>query len=129
MLQESAKSSLHVNVFFVDETGFQVSMRSFYGRAKRNQRAVCLTTALSSRNFSIIACMGINSVHYFTVNYGGINDESFTTYITKLVSYIQADSTEPAYVFMDNTPIHKVLAVRSIFEANPSINLIFIPAY
>ena len=74
--------------------------------------------------------MGINSVYYFTVNSGGINGESFTTYITELVSYIQADSTELAYVFlMDNAPIHKVSAVRSIFEANPSINLIFIPAY
>ena len=73
--------------------------------------------------------MGINSVYYFTVNSGGINGESFTTYITELVSYIQADSTEPAYVFMDNAPIHKVSAVRSIFEANPSINFIFIPAY
>ena len=97
MLQESARSSLHVNAFFVDETGFQVSMRSFYGRAKRNQRAVCLTTALSSRNFSIIACMGTNSVYYFTVNSGGINGEFFTIYITELVLYIQADSTDPAH--------------------------------
>lgn len=115
--------------FFVDETGFQVCMRSFYGRSPANQRAVKLTTAVRSKNYSVIACMGMNSVFYFTVNSGGINGEAFQTYMTELLNFITNDDHSSAYVFMDNAPIHRVASIETLFNNNPQVNLVYLPPY
>jgi len=105
-------------------------MRSFYGRSPVNSRAVCQTTAIRSRNFSVIACMGCNCVFHFTVNNGPINGDAFADYMTELVTYVRGVNSTPAYIIMDNAPIHKVRQVQEICGSQGSeVNLMFLPPY
>ena len=107
-----------------------MSMRSFYGRSRSGQRAVCSTTAVRSQYYSVIAAMGVDCVFHFQVNSGSVNGDTFAAYSQELVNYIRGCSSQPAYVKMDNASIHKVERVRQIFSSpGTEVNLLYLPPY
>ena len=55
-------------IFYIDETGFQVSMRSGYGRAPRGQRAITLVPKIKSKNFSVCAGMSAGRMSHTKFN-------------------------------------------------------------
>jgi len=42
------------NIFFLDETGFKVEMRSHYGRSKKGKNAEAFVPHILSRNISVL---------------------------------------------------------------------------
>jgi len=105
-------------------------MRAFYGRSRSGDRATCSTTAVRSKNFSVIACMGIDSVYHFNIYDGPINGETFRNYLADLIAFIRSDSSEPAYIIMDNASIHRTAAVVEACSSQGSeIRQMLLPPY
>jgi len=104
-------------------------MRTFYGRSKAGERANCPTTAVRSRNYSIIASMGVDCIFYFSVNLGAINGDAFSAYMQELLQYISSIDDSQAFVIMDNASIHRTQAIQNIFDGYSAIEPIYLPPY
>lgn len=95
---------------FIDEVGFNVSMRSSRGRAAIGSPATLTVPNIRSRNISI--CCGMNKsgiISYMTRN-GAFNAEHFSTFINQLSVDIVNLNLEKVVLIMDNVKFHKTLS-------------------
>lgn len=128
MLHERAR------FFFIDETGFQISMRQFYGRSPVNMPARLEVPRLRSKNFTVVAAMSKTCLFHFTVLDGPCNGAIFLEYIGELIDYIKTqvlthDGNESAYLIMDNASIHKTRDIRQRLEDEERVKIKFLPPY
>ena len=77
------------NIFFIDETGFCVSMRRKMGRAPRGERAVVHVPAIRTKNFSVCAVYNISSMLHFDIQARPYNTASFLMFVEQRASKIQ----------------------------------------
>ena len=118
------------NFFYVDEVGFQVNMRSFYGRSRVNTRAIQMTTALRSRNFTVIASMAVDCVFHYAILNGPANSDHFKEFAVELLRYIKDTTYGPAFVIMDNVAFHKRRDILQLFETGEhEVQFRFLPPY
>lgn len=115
-------------LYFVDEVGFNISMRSKIGRSLRGKNATHVVPGLRSRNISVCCAItkcGISKYHPQTSAY---NTNSFKSFISSLMEYIRLENPGKSAIIMDNVPFHKNVGVKEIIEEEGHI-LIFLPPY
>jgi len=116
------------NVFFIDEVGFNVSMRVNKGRAKIGQTPVAKVKNIRSKNISVCCAYRRSNVFFHEINHSPYNTESFTGYISSLFEEIEALNIGRCMVIMDNVPFHKSNVVKNRFiEKGHSIT--YLPPY
>ena len=97
-------------MFFLDETGFNVSMRSCHGRAQRGANAETSIPNIRSRNISVMA------VHYEVLQGNG-NTERFCHFIDDLAHHRDVGGySNETILIMDNVAFHRSPAVRELLE-------------
>jgi transposase len=116
------------NFFFLDELGFNISMRARRGRSPVGQRAVTVVQALRSRNISVCCAINKHSTVYFEKQSTAFNRESFSRFMTVLMDKVEGTGVKPAVFIMDNVRFHKVEEVREGVERRGHI-LLFLPRY
>lgn len=130
-----AKSFLNIlskydeaNLFFVDEVGFNIALRSRHGRSLKGCRAVHTVSQLRARNISVCCAMNkytILKYHVQTVPYNTMNFKSF---VQNLISDIASLGYGPSVLIMDNVPFHKSNTIRDVVEDNGH-EILFLPPY
>jgi hypothetical protein len=116
------------SIFFLDEVGFNVSMRSTRGRALKGQRAIHVVPNLRTRNISICCTMSKCGTFFYKKQIRPFNSESFGEYIDELLGKFEEMGLENVVLIMDNVRFHHSQEVlRKIVEKGHTYR--FLPPY
>lgn len=118
----------HELIYFLDEVGFSVSMRSRHGRALRGARAVHVVRAIKSRNISIMCSMNKDGIFQYSSQSQAFKTVSFCAALENLFIEFQRHGIHNAVLVMDNAPIHRPADVRSLCERFGHI-ILYLPPY
>jgi transposase len=116
------------NIFFLDESGFQVSMRRKMGRSLRGKIAHVETSNLRTKNLSLCGVINKNGVYLFEVLDNPYNTEKFVSFITNFMQHLTRDGFLNCKIVMDNVAFHKVGSIRNIIEESGH-SIVFLPPY
>lgn len=109
---------------FLDETGFNVSMRRISGRSLVGQPARVKVPCIRSKNISVMAAISGVGMALYKVLDGNGNAERFRQFIQELLLRIPANST----IVMDNASFHRNPACLDLIRASGHIAM-FLPPY
>ena len=115
-------------IFYLDEVGFQFTMRSLYGRSPVGTRANVQVPQIRSRNFSCAAAMSTSGLSYFKLQDRPYNTSTFSAFIIDLISHLREAGVEHAILLADNVPFHHAHDVQQLVRAHGH-EMIFIPPY
>lgn len=90
------------NIIFIDETGFNVSMRTSRGRSKKGTPAVLVVPQIRSRNISVCCAMSKYGIMYYAYQNHAFNSQNFTNFLSELIEKLKSQSTENFLFIMDN---------------------------
>ena len=113
---------------FIDEVGFNVSMRSSRGRAPIGTPATLTVPSIRSRNISICCAMNKNGIITYMSRNGAFNAEHFCAFINQLSFDTKALNLEKSVLIMDNVKFHKTTAVKDVITEK-GFNLQYLPPY
>jgi transposase len=115
-------------MYFIDESGFNCSMRRRRGRALVGERAVVHVPAIRSKNFSLCAAYNINSMFMFEVRDHSYNTDRFVSFLADIITKFEEEGVRDAILIMDNVSFHHANDVRELVESSGH-QLLFLPAY
>lgn len=115
-------------ILYLDEVGFQVSMRRHYGRSLVGTRAQKVIKSIKTRNISVIAGMTSSSLYYYRILDTPGNSTNFLDYIIDLIGYLMIGNIQNAIFVLDNCSIHRSLVIKETVE-NSGHELKFLPPY
>jgi len=115
------------NVIFVDEVGFNISLRSRIGRSLRGTRAVEYVSALRNRNISVCCGMSKTGIVKYVMQTSPFNAISFTAFIDILLDHFE-QIHGVCCIIMDNVPFHKCNSVKNAIESRGH-SVLLLPPY
>lgn len=104
------------NIYFIDEVGFNLSMRCKYGWAPANQNANAVVSRLRSRNLTVCALFGVNGYEVIKHQYSGFNNLDFASFIHECFEHLRRKGCTDGIIVMDNAAIHKTAFVRNLCQ-------------
>ena len=121
----------HVNdshIYFVDEVGFNVSMRCKKGRSKVGTPAIQVVPGLRSRNISVCCAMTKEGIAKFVCQTTAFKTETFADFIDNLLIDIRDINIEKAVIILDNVAFHKHSTIKAKFDKTNHV-MLFLPPY
>ena len=115
-------------LFFIDEIGFNVSMRTRRGRSLVGTRAVHNVTAIRARNISVCCAMNKNGIFEYLAQTTGFNTNSFVSFINVVLDRMTTSNISEAVFVMDNVPFHKCSIISEIITA-AGHRVMYLPPY
>ena len=111
---------IYTNLIFIDESGFNSSLKRKQGYNIKGYPAIDIPVAPKSSNVSIIGAMtGSNGIIHFEADIGKLNGARIIIFIQNLIEKILTDPNacgvdvnSPVYIVWDNAAIHKAREVR-----------------
>lgn len=116
------------NLFFVDEVGFNIALRSSKGRSLRGTRAIQIVSQLRARNISVCCAMNKNTIFKYHAQTTSYNIVTFQSFVESLITDIESLGYGHSVLIMDNVPFHKSLVIRQMVE-DRGHQLLFLPPY
>jgi transposase len=116
------------SIFFIDESGFSCSMRASYGRSERGTPCVVRVPNIRTKNFSVCAAIGFNSLLCFEVLDRAYNSGHFLTFIQSLIQKLAANNIANAILIADNVAFHRAAIISASVRAFGH-SLLFLPPY
>ena len=116
------------NMYFVDEVGFNVTMRSRRGRSLKGTRAVHIVHGLRARNISVCCAMSKSGIVKFVKQTCAFQTTSFNNFIETIQDDAETLQIGPIVIFMDNVPFHKSTCIRESVQ-NRGNKIMFLPPY
>ncbi|XP_049294417.1 uncharacterized protein LOC125769652 isoform X2 [Anopheles funestus] len=113
---------------FVDEVGFNVSMRTSSGRSVKGAPATAVVPNIRSRNISIICAMNKQGILHYSVHHQAINRQSFKEYVLQLKRELRSQNINRSVIIMDNVRFHKCAEVREAIGEDQD-RVIYLPPY
>ena len=104
------------NLYFIDETGVNVSMRPFYGRSPIGTAPVVTVNKLHTRNISVCAVMTVNGLQHYAMQVRAYNRYSFESFIRETMNILTMRGERNGVLIMDNASIHKTTNVIQAIE-------------
>ncbi len=104
-------------IIFIDETGFNQSMISFYGYSKVGEK--CLTmSSPKSENYTVISAITKGKILGYQLFKGGVTADDFGAFIALMLQKNPEilESRSQYIFFMDNAPIHRAKSLKPFFE-------------
>jgi transposase len=96
-----------VNIFFIDEVGFCVSIRSKRGRSLKGQRVIQVVPNLRTRNISVCCTISKQGTFLHKKQNYPFNKESFGQYISELLKKFEEKGLKNIVLVADNVRFHK----------------------
>jgi transposase len=104
------------NLFFVDESGFNIATRVSRGRAETGVTPV-IEAPVQSRNITVIAVLTRSRFYYHTLdNHQPGNTNNFCHFIDDLANWRDEHNINNAMIVMDNVGFHRSQDVREMME-------------
>lgn len=115
-------------IFFIDEVGFNVSMRSKRGRSYIGKPAIQVVPTIRSRNISVCCSISKNGILEFKAQARAFNTNYFLEFINLLIQKLIDCSINSAVFIMDNVAFHKTHVIIEAIN-NAGHRVIFLPPY
>jgi transposase len=115
-------------IIFVDEVGFNVSMRARRGRSLRGTNAVHQVASIRSRNISVCCAMNNTGILFYEAQTRAYNGVFFQQFLMRLMVQLQQRQLMATTIIVDNVPFHKCIAGRAIV-ADAGHSIAFLPPY
>ena len=115
-------------IIFLYEMGTNCSMRTSYGRSPIGTTPRKTIRAIRSKNYSTCAAIKKTGVLMCETVDGAYNGLRFASFVVSLLEKLDELSITDSFIIMDNCVIHKVHAVRELFN-NSRHSLVFLPPY
>ena len=115
-------------IIYVDEVGFNVSMRTKKGRSLIGTPAVKTVPSIRSRNISVCCAMGKRGIINFKIQVMAFKTTTFGGFIDELLSKRDTLNFKQAIIIMDNVTFHKNINIKQKFN-EISRKLMFLPPY
>lgn len=115
-------------IIFIDETGFMITMRKYYGRSEKGKKAICITPGIKSRNKTIMACMWKGGMLHYKAQSEAGNRVSFLKFINELTVILTTKEMNNVIMIMDNVSFHKCSEIAD-FVVSKGHSTIFLPPY
>jgi len=115
-------------LFFLDEVGFQVSMRTKRGRSLVGTVPFLTVPAVRTRNISVCAIMSKKSVFHKNIQTRPYNSASFAAFLNEVFQYCREHHLSNCVIICDNARFHKTEEISSLFAHNGHV-LRFLPPY
>jgi transposase len=110
---------------FIDESGVNLAMTRFYGRAPRGVRVVGTVPQNYGANVTMLAALGRHGVEAVMTIDGATDAEVFRVYVEQVLG----PTLRPGdIVIMDNLRAHKVAGIREAIE-QAGAQLLYLPPY
>ncbi|KAI5151468.1 hypothetical protein ENBRE01_2160 [Enteropsectra breve] len=94
--------------FFINEVGFNVSMRTRSGRSIRGTTPIHTVAYIRSRNISVCCAMSKSGILKYQAETRAYNTLKFKDYITNFIEYLSGLGINNGILIMDNVAFHKV---------------------
>jgi len=114
--------------YFLDEAGFNCSMRQSYGRSLIGVPARKTVRSIRSQNFSVCASICKTKILKFEIIRGAYNGNSFQSFVSGFLAYLKEECLMNKTIIMDNCSIHKVKGISSSIT-NSGHQLLLLPPY
>lgn len=123
--QEEVKAEIISKFKFLDEVGSNLAMTRLYGRGQRGERVVETVPQNYGENITMLAALSVTGITApMTIN-GAVDGIVFKAYVEQVL----CPTLEPGeVVLMDNLPVHKVVGIQELIEAQGA-KLIYLPPY
>lgn len=115
-------------IIYIDEAGFNVSMRPSYGRSLVGNRASIRVPAIRSRNISIICAINRNGLVHYESSSSAINRISFLSFLQGLRTQLNNIGVGRALLVLDNHRVHRVQEALQFCSEN-NMTLKMLPPY
>ena len=115
-------------IYFIDEVGFNVSMRLSRGRSVKGSRAVKVVPSIRSRNISVCCAISREGITHYHAQTKSCNTDYFIDFMKILIEILKAQSVNKACFIMNKVPFHKAEKVRSIIDGTEYL-ISFLPPY
>ncbi|KAG0421621.1 hypothetical protein DMUE_6280, partial [Dictyocoela muelleri] len=116
------------NLIFLDECGFQVSMRKNRGRSLKGSKAISIVQNIRSKNISVCAAIVKNCVLHHKIEITAYNIRKFHEFLTELIAVLNQKGIHGTTIIMDNVPFHKNIEIQNLIE-NAGHNILYLPPY
>lgn len=113
---------------FIDEVGFNVSMRVTRGRSLVGTPATQNVPSIRSRNISVCCAINKNGIILYETQPTPYKTTSFFTYITNLITNLRNRQIDNAIFIMDNVRFHKSETIISLINQN-NYGLLYLAPY
>jgi transposase len=111
---------------FVDESGFNTSMRRLYARAPRGKRAYGKVPRNRGKNTTLIAAITLEGAMGESMTVEGATDsEAFEVYVEH---FLAPSLCKGQVVVLDGLGAHRPQRIRELIEARGA-DLVFLPSY
>lgn len=81
-----------MNIFFLDETGFQVSIRLYYEWSSERKRTFKFVKQVKTYNFNVIAIITKDCLFFYKILENTCKAEKIVSYFNTLVGYLVASN-------------------------------------
>ena len=116
-------------VYFLDESGFQYSMRRGYGKSKIGSPAYNIVPAIRTKNiYAIYATISNNGVFFFEIMDRAYNIEHFSEFIDQLMEKFDGNRLTELTVVMDNVRFQHNTEIQQKIRAKGH-SVLFLPPY
>jgi hypothetical protein len=121
--QRYAYASLYLNmlttveekhIYFIDEAGFNISMRVRRGRSLVGTRAVRIVRNIRSRNITLCCAIGKEGILNYETSQGSYNTDKFFEFVRNTIDVIRSKNIQNAILIMDNVPFHKSERIQQL---------------
>lgn len=106
------------NIIFIDELGFNASMRCKRGYAPSGKAPIQKVRQIKSRNISICCAMSREGTYHYAKSNKAFNKETFLGFIDAIIEKIEEDGAGPKIFIFDNVAFHKSPEVAETLEAS-----------
>ncbi len=94
-------------IFFLDEVGFNVSMRSRRDRSLIGSRAVYTVPNIRSRNILVCSLISKNGIFLYKAQTRAYNTDFFSAFIDDILTKLESDNISNAVIIMDNVSFYR----------------------
>ena len=105
-------------IIFVDEAGFNISMRRTRGWSQKNASASTTVPGIKTRNYSICAAISGEGPVMYQVRESAYNGSAFEIFLNDLFATLSSSRIENVVLIMDNASIHRCEGVKEAIIAS-----------
>lgn len=116
-------------VVFIDEVGFNISMRTSMGRSLVGTAATKVVPQIRTRNVSIVCAMNRGGILHYISKKRAINQGVFAEFVKELNTNMNGHNVgHQPILIMDNVAFHKCTTVRETIVAE-GFDVMYLPPY